>query len=167
MLPLYEAKMLHQYDHRWATYDGPSPRDTTEAEKRNPRFSVLPRYWVAEREVSDRLPVGTKQSWLLGWRDVARATDRRTVISSAFPAHGVGDKMLLAFTARGADKLNALLDSLVLDFAARQKVGGTALKYFLVKQFPALLPEHLDGPSRWGTSGTVSGWIFIINLVLT
>ena len=22
MLPLYEAKMIHHYDHRWATYDG-------------------------------------------------------------------------------------------------------------------------------------------------
>lgn len=21
MLPLYEAKMIHQYDHRWATYE--------------------------------------------------------------------------------------------------------------------------------------------------
>ena len=32
-LPLYEAKMLHQFDHRWATYDTDgSTRDLTDAE---------------------------------------------------------------------------------------------------------------------------------------
>ncbi|HIY40740.1 MAG TPA: N-6 DNA methylase, partial [Candidatus Nocardiopsis merdipullorum] len=37
MLPLYEAKMLHHYDHRWATYneDG-STRDFTLEEKQDP-----------------------------------------------------------------------------------------------------------------------------------
>ena len=29
-LPLYEAKMIHHYDHRWATYgDAPSPLTPT------------------------------------------------------------------------------------------------------------------------------------------
>ena len=39
MLPLYEAKMIHQFDHRWATYDGrldtkgnPVARDVTHDE---------------------------------------------------------------------------------------------------------------------------------------
>ncbi|MFP5406195.1 MAG: hypothetical protein ACLGHY_07595, partial [Gammaproteobacteria bacterium] len=26
-VPLYEAKMIHQFDHRWATYDGAGARD--------------------------------------------------------------------------------------------------------------------------------------------
>lgn len=52
-LPLYEAKMIHQFDHRWATYedDGNDSRDLTDAEKQNPSCEPLPRYWVEEREV--------------------------------------------------------------------------------------------------------------------
>ncbi|MCL4744330.1 MAG: N-6 DNA methylase [Burkholderiaceae bacterium] len=62
-LPLYEAKMMHQFDHRWATYDAgdEDARDTTQAERRDASFQVRPRYWVPAREVwlrAARLPVG-------------------------------------------------------------------------------------------------------------
>lgn len=50
-LPLYEAKMVHQFDHRWATYDGEKTRDLTLAEKQDPNCVVLPRYWIDAREV--------------------------------------------------------------------------------------------------------------------
>lgn len=61
-LPLYEAKLIHQFDHRWATYttDGNS-RDVTPVEKADPAFTVTPRYWVEAREVwlrVARLPEG-------------------------------------------------------------------------------------------------------------
>lgn len=51
-VPLYEAKLIHQFDHRWATYtsDGNS-RDVTLAEKQDPSMLVTPRYWVSAREV--------------------------------------------------------------------------------------------------------------------
>ena len=39
-LPLYEAKLIHQFDHRWATYGGRQHRDVTLAEKSNPDFTV-------------------------------------------------------------------------------------------------------------------------------
>lgn len=41
MLPLYEAKMIHQFDHRWATYepDG-SFRDLSPDEKGDPSFTT-------------------------------------------------------------------------------------------------------------------------------
>ena len=41
-VPLYEAKMIHQFDHRWATYDGEDSRDVTEAEKRDPGLRADP-----------------------------------------------------------------------------------------------------------------------------
>lgn len=52
-LPLYEGKMAHHYDHRFATYerDGETIRDTREVEKQQPDYTPLPRYWVEEREV--------------------------------------------------------------------------------------------------------------------
>jgi len=54
-VPLYEAKMIHHYDHRWATYyDGVGDKDARglfEQEKRDPSFEAQPRYWVPRREV--------------------------------------------------------------------------------------------------------------------
>lgn len=52
-LPLYEAKMVHHYDHRFATYetDGETTRDSTLTEKQQVDYAPLPRYWVEEREV--------------------------------------------------------------------------------------------------------------------
>lgn len=38
--------------------------------------------------------------------------------------------------------LLATLNSLTFDFVTRQKVGGTAVKYFVVKQLPALPPDR-------------------------
>jgi hypothetical protein len=43
--------------------------------------------------------------------------------------------------AKGAALLVSVLNSIVLDFAARSSVGGTDLSYFIVKQLPVLPPE--------------------------
>jgi hypothetical protein len=49
-VPLYEAKMIHHFDHRWATYPAGSAGDddaldVSLAEKRDPAFEPGPRYW--------------------------------------------------------------------------------------------------------------------------
>jgi len=62
-MPLYEAKLFHQYDHRFATFDGVSEEDIkkgkarlmTAEEKSDPRKVVIPRYWIREHEVMKRL----------------------------------------------------------------------------------------------------------------
>lgn len=79
LLPLYEAKMIHQFDHRWATYiaDGDS-RDMTLAEKQDPTQTVRPRYWVDEREVLARIanvPARLSKAWLLTHTQGAYSTN--------------------------------------------------------------------------------------------
>lgn len=74
-LPLYEAKMIHQFDHRWATYvDAISgtageveTADVSEGQKADPALTVRPRYWVDEREVLARIarvPTRVARAWL-------------------------------------------------------------------------------------------------------
>lgn len=149
MLPLYEAKMIHQYDHRWATYepDG-TVRDATLAEKQDPEFVVLPRYWVREEVVTERLAGRWSQNWLLGWRRIARSTDERTFISTRIPRAAAGDSLFLCLPTKPdlAAALVANLCSFVFDFVARQKFGGTNASFFLVEQLPVLPPERLETP---------------------
>jgi hypothetical protein len=59
-LPLYEGKMVHHYDHRWATYDEENVGDDdarrpSSEEKADPDFMVSPRYWVSARGVLARI----------------------------------------------------------------------------------------------------------------
>lgn len=273
-VPLYEAKMIHHFDHRWATYgvgandDDEGARDCTLVEKQNPDFEPSPRYWVPEEEVSLRaarvpsalksavrqgrgeggkgrrkadadaqeggrsaalralatwlagaipalegrsareadifrllgraqdyrsalkasperflldpktlavgadmqretpltaddfsliaegekdalalaeLLIAAKQPrWLMGWRDICRSTDERTVIASVFPKIGVGHTMPIFYLNGGADFAAAHLAmwlSLTFDFIARLSVGGTHLTYSYLKQFVALPPS--------------------------
>lgn len=235
-LPLYEAKMIHQFDHRWATYgsgggeDG--AHDLAPEQKANPNLCATPRYWMSEREVLARLaevPRSLSKAWiaenaaeaqrvlkhwvhasrhpaagfaaedtlfaprtasgftpdpkmdaevrkappltpaelawledaslpealhrlhdtrsprwLMGWRDICRSTDVRTLISSPIPRSAVGDKFLLLFSSRAAFEVAALcgcFNSIACDYVVRQKVGGTSLKFFTFRQIPILPPE--------------------------
>jgi hypothetical protein len=149
-LPLYEAKMIHQFDHRWATYVGENSRDVAVNEKNDPDFSVTPRYWIDPSEVEQRLnDKGWTRGWLIGWRDIALRSVERTLIANVIPKTGVGDKFLLMLPNADPQRAAALLgclNSLACDFIARQKVGGTAFKYFTMKQIAVLPPTRYTDP---------------------
>ncbi len=196
-LPLYEAKLVHQFDHRWASYGGPgrlgqppeaggppylerAPRKADEAveltaeAKADPELVVLPRYWVAEREVEAKLAEkGWSRGWLLGWRDIARSTDERTVIASVIPRVAVGDTFLLMLPdisrLEFVPCLLANLDALPFDYVARQKVGGTHLKFNVTKQLPVLPPDVYAQPCPWYPGQTLADWIRprVLELVYT
>ncbi|SDL63232.1 Eco57I restriction-modification methylase domain-containing protein [Nonomuraea jiangxiensis] len=175
MLPLYEGKMLHHYDGRYATYEGATqaqlnkgtlPR-TSAAQKDDPSYVTIPRYWVPEKEVAAQLQgsrnnrrvLSWDREWLLGWRDMCRRSDTRTVISTILPRAGVGDKFLLALPQQEGALLGANLASFVLDFCARQKISGTSLKYFIFKQLPVLPPSAYEKPCPWGSGERLDNWV--------
>ena len=264
-VPLYEAKMIHHFDHRFGSYAGLNSRpaggslpETPDSAKASPDYEADPWYWVPEDETSlrvARVPSRLKQyfrkenaegclkvlaewvlgtlepgdlepanlarmvphaearlrdilggralqrdivgakiaswlgkaaagarkmqretplgdddlafikdapsdpleltgalidrkqpRWLMGWRDICRSTDERTVIASVFPRMGIGNKIpLMEFattTAREATGLIANLSSIPFDYAARQKIGGTTMNYFIYMQLPVIAPNQ-------------------------
>ncbi len=167
-LPLYEAKMVHHYDHRFGDYGMKAASSESTAlpevpidRLQDPTYTLLPRYWVPESEVESRLRGRWDHPWLLGWRDICRNTDERTVIGSVIPRVGVGNQFpLMGLNHAGsAAFLNANLASFVLDFAARQKVGGTHLNYFVCNQLPVLPPTAHEARSPWDLAATVADWL--------
>lgn len=261
-LPLYEAKMLHQFDHRFSTYEGATqaqlnvgtlPRPSLE-QKRDPGYAVLPDYWIRDEVVESVLPhypeplyaafqahdedsvrsvlmlwlagyhfaasdeaaaqhvlflrdryeicpgvekalkeypgeAGARRlqrlfplteadmmelsalsndpfpiaetllkrfspRWLIGWRDVCRATDERTLIAAAIPPIAVGHKFMLQFSTLSARLRLGLLaseDAFIVDYVGRQKLGGTSFSYFVLKQLPILPPISYAWPFLAGT----------------
>jgi hypothetical protein len=55
--------------------------------------------------------------------------------------------------------LAASLNSFALDYVCRQKLGGTALKYFVVRQLPVLPPSLYAAPCPWSPSDTLAAWL--------
>ncbi len=130
-LPLYEGKMIWQFDHRFAE----------------------PRYWVDEKEgraaILGRTPDTGQlldyQACRLGFRDIASNTNERTMISSMIPPTFHGNKIP---SVRIFDEhegryvkddeqlfLCAVWNSYLIDYLVRMKVT-TTLNFFYLYQLP-------------------------------
>jgi hypothetical protein len=196
--PLYEAKMINQYDHRWASYDGavdkkgnPVAVNVPTEKKQNPTYEVNPQYWIEKREVWYKLAnVSTdiKKAWytkdiatlrgllgasseqelstitqdgnvmgemdqimekrsphcLMGWRDICSTTNTRTTISSIIPLSGVNNHLFLLNSSNEGFLLMGNFNSLPFDYVMRNKMGGTDLNYFYMKQLCVITPSKFS-----------------------
>jgi hypothetical protein len=150
-VPLYEAKMMHQFNHRFGSFektDGERAHmlpSTPIGSYQDPSYMVQPCYWVPVEEVNKRLGDWDK-GWLLGFREVTSKALERTATFTILPRVGIGHKIPLIFLADKHNiKLNACFlantNSLVFDYAARQKINATSFSFFILKQLPVLPPS--------------------------
>ena len=151
-VPLFEAKMIHHYNHRYSTYHGASLAQRNVGslptasvyQLQDPYFVAMPSDWLPAAEMEDRLGPSWQRNWLLGWRDITNATNERTLISAIIPLSAVGDTYLLIFPENQSPKtttcLVACLNSFIVDYSSRQKLGGLHLKYHVFKQLPVVGP---------------------------
>ncbi|MBI4321320.1 MAG: N-6 DNA methylase [Chloroflexi bacterium] len=152
-LPIYEGKMTHQFDHRYATYESLDKQGdihmlpVSPLEKhQDPNYSVHPRYYVAKQHVNSRIDDATNRNWLLVYRDVTSTGLERTMIATILPRVGVGNSLPMilihdSFSAEYMTCFLANLNCLVFDYVVRQKVGGAHINFFIIRQFPALPPS--------------------------
>ncbi|WP_244216563.1 Eco57I restriction-modification methylase domain-containing protein [Gordonia alkanivorans] len=178
-VPLYEAKMFGHFDHRFSTYKGATqaqlnkgtlPR-LTEVEHDDPSIEPLARYLVERTEVNARLADRWDRKWLIGWRDITNASNERTFVPSVFPKSAVGHKFPVALPAdpSSAVLLHALWSSMVFDYVARQKLSGTGMTFFIVKQLAAPPPIAFEEPCTWRQQTTVASWVipYVLELAYT
>jgi hypothetical protein len=74
------------------------------------------------------------------------------MITSVLPRAAVNHKLPLAFTSH-QDSLAAVWSSFAFDYVARQKIGGTSMTYFYLKQFPSPTPRTIKS-SAFGRLAT-------------
>ncbi|WP_225100857.1 Eco57I restriction-modification methylase domain-containing protein [Streptomyces sp. CoH27] len=176
-LPLYEGKFIHHFDARFSTFEGATeaqlrmntlPRLDVQ-QHRDPSAVPLPRHWVAESEVEERLAEDRSRlrpawtyGWLMGWRNVCRGSDARTVIPSVLPRVAVGHAIPLFVSFDSMAPVHGLLANLsafVLDFAARQKMPGANLTYFVMEQLPVLPLATYKLSAPWTQDTPLADWI--------
>ena len=159
-VPLYEGKMIWHYNHHYGNWPIKGERPlvipfpSIETLK-DPDSPIIPWYWVPLSEVNNRLVKYNndneviwewKHKWFIGFRDVTNATTERSFVVSLLPAPlGVGNSTTLLYVecAVANTYVLATMSSLIFDFVARQKIGGTHASITFVKQFPILTPEQI------------------------
>lgn len=130
MLPLYEGKMIHQFE----------------------AFFSEPRYFLLEAEARQALLRGGApdaeleyERYRLAYRDVARNTDERTMIAAVLPEHVfAGHTLHLSsnLSSREVLYLVAVANSFTFDWLLRYKVSAHC-SIFYVYQMP--VPRLKDG----------------------
>jgi hypothetical protein len=152
-VPLYEGKMVQAFDHRAAdivlaeanVFRPGQGTDLTDADHRDPMRLPTPRYWVETSRAGWDAPT----DWCLALKDVTSVTNTRTVITAMIPRYGAGHTLPVLFPERDArDRygefaplLLANLNTVVLDYLARQKVHGNHLAWYLLEQLSVIPPE--------------------------
>lgn len=151
-LPLYEAKMVYQYNHRHSDFSETGdqrahilPKLKDEALS-NANYEPIPYYWVVSTELDMRFKdKAWNKGWCLGFRDVTDSrASARSFIAAVIPRSPVGNKFPLVLTDFPASKVALLvanMSAFCFDFVARQKIGGLTMNFFIVKQLPILAPD--------------------------
>ena len=155
-LPLYEGKMVQAFDHRAASVvvnpenlNRPAqPRDASIEEHTDPDWLPKPQFWVG----TDTFDWTQDLGWVLAFKDVTAPTNVRTMIAAVVSSQAYGNTLpILMPDADGiasykqcAWLLAACLNSFPYDFAARQKVQGQHLNWFIVEQLPVVADGDYD-----------------------
>ena len=178
VVPLYEGKMIHHFDHRFGTYEAQSEAQANQGKlpeldhvaHADPGRVTQPRYWVPEEEVATRLEDTWDRHWLLGWRDITGAGVIRTVIACIIPRAAVGNSfpLMVPFSdPQLVANLCANMSSIPFDYCARQKGGGLHLNYFTMRQLPAFHPGAYAMPAPWEPLVQIRDWLLPRVLELT
>lgn len=163
--PLYEGKMLWHFDHRYGTYENQTEKQANKGvlpkvsdQKHGVAdYRIQPRYWVDARLTIQALGDDAELPWLFSWRDVGPS--ERTFIGTIVPPTAMGHAspyLTTDVSAQDALAFCALLSSLVVDYAVRQK--SSRMTFFIVEQLPMLERPKLDEAPTW-LAEEVRGWI--------
>lgn len=152
-LSVYESKLMHQYDHRYATFSGieheerqkGNARVTTLAEKTDKNTCSVPRFYSPIKVFKEKNEKWKwKYNWYLAYRYISSSTNERCAIASIIPKSIVSNSAYLIFIR---DLNNLILqignmNSFWLDFTARAKV---TLNFppVILEQCPCIKSEQI------------------------
>jgi hypothetical protein len=148
LLPLYEGKICFLYNHRAAnTYFNQlnvkravQQKESSIEELVDADYRVNPVYWIDKKELTEDF---IEHNYFIVYRKVTSPTNERTIVSCIIPKSGIGDSLFIILFDKSIKNIyracfSANLSSIVLDYIAKQKVGGVNLNIFHVEQLPIL-----------------------------
>jgi len=163
--PLYEGKMFWHFDHRYGTYENQTDKQAnkgvlprvTDAQHCGANYRIQPRYWVDIKSTHDALADDVDTEWFFAWRDVGPS--ERSFVGTIVPKAAMGHALPYISTElppSEALSLSAILSTLVVDYAVRQKTSR--MTFFVVEQLPMLDREKLEHAPIW-LGESAGAWI--------
>jgi hypothetical protein len=144
-LPLYEGRMGHQYNHRFASQPGGNLLETSKADLEDPRWLVEPQYWVSTTNVNSVFQhrVMLCHTAVVGFRRVARNNDERTAIAAILPAGALSYGWILSLgpAARDLARLLCVYNSFAFDYVLRSKLSQPSVPQNTAEQCAAPPPH--------------------------
>ena len=163
-VPVFESKLFHSYDQRYATYlEADKVQQFAIETKKDPFVSATTKFLFPTQMFEGILgKYHYERPWTLAIRELTNSTNERTTIACVLPRVPSFRNTTVVLGTRCKDSpvcLAAQLNSFVFDFIARQSVSGTHLSFTLLKQLPCLTPSRYasklfeeQGLAKWITS---------------
>lgn len=152
-VPLYEGKMVQAYDHRAANivlnvanvHRPAQPEQVSVEDHCDPHFTPQFQYFVKNSELPD-----LACNWFFGFKEITAATNERSMIASLLPNYSFGNKTpILLHKDRNSIEIVffvANMNSIIFDYAARQKIHGQTLNWYMVEQLPVIAVSAYTRP---------------------
>lgn len=142
-LPLYQGRMLHIFDYSAAGWiRGTGLRAVWEAQSWSVK-QLRSQFLMAREHVlaNERFRHSSK----LGFRDIARSTDERTMIPAILPPRPCGHVVGILHRRGGGHLLSiANFAAFAFDWQVRERMGGTHLTWHILDELAALRPAQME-----------------------
>jgi len=136
-LPLYEGRMIGQFDFSKKGWVSGSGRSAVWPEVPFYRKWIAPQYLMDINTYESRC--SEHMSPKIGYMDVSSATNARTMVASALEDWPCGNRVNIFRPSGGIIKAMALcgvLNSIPYDWSLRQRVVGIIINYFIAAESP-------------------------------
>jgi hypothetical protein len=153
-LPVYESKLFHQFDHRYANFDEADEAAinsgntiiTDISKKQDVDYSITPRYFASEAVADSKNEKwGWQYNWYFAYRVISSSTNERTSIASIIPKSIVSYSAYLIFM----DSIDEILmhianmNTFVYDFAVRAKINMN-FPPVILQQSPRIFANNIS-----------------------
>jgi hypothetical protein len=142
-LPLYQGRMIWQYDASKAIWNGPGPNDWMEQSWcKGARFVDGQHLMAAVNCMPNRRS-------RISFRDVQNATNQRTFIGAIIPGFPSGNKVPeLSLPGSALIPILLCLNSVCVDRILRIKMGQNSVNWFYVKELPVANQASMVAENR-------------------
>jgi hypothetical protein len=138
-LPLYQGRMIWQYDYSYAVYEknGSNKRDWIDPQP--DKHFVSPQYLMPTLHYAN-------PAWRLGFRDVQNATNQKTLIATLLPKYPCGNKVAnLNLSLSQSLRVLPMITSFPIDRTLRRKMSQGTVNWFYVAELPLPTREERFG----------------------
>ncbi|MGH2396439.1 MAG: Eco57I restriction-modification methylase domain-containing protein, partial [bacterium] len=170
-LKLYEGKMFNLYSHRFAhsvttenVLRPGQPEIIADGLHQECLLTAKSRQWIAAGEYTQMTGDFLRNTWFVAFKKITSPLNERTVLAAVIPGLPTNDSvhLVLPKTNSSLQLMPCFLANICgfpLDYAARCKLGGNNLNFYVFDALPAIEAQTYSALAAWHRGLRVVEWI--------